>query len=179
MEQTEAILIRKRNWSDTSLIVTWFSAEHGKITTMARSARRPGHSFSGRLDLFYKADIGFVVSRKSSVHTLREIQLLEVFDSKMATILFLCGYFAELIDMVTEPSDPLIEVYNLFARAVAHLKAQPATLRALEFFETELCRLLGLHEESGCVLATIESYCGSIPASRQAAMTLLKTDIRS
>lgn len=173
MEQTEAILIRKRNWSDTSLIVTWFSADHGKITTMARSARRPGHSFSGRLDLFYKAEIGFAISRKSSVHTLREVQLLEAFDSSMAPNLFLCGYFAELIDRVTQPSDPLIEVYDLLARAVAHLKSQPATLRALEFFEKELCRHLGLLEESSCVLATIESYCGGIPASRKAALNLL------
>ena len=52
MEQTEAILIRRQAWSDTSLIVTWFTLAHGKVGTMAKAARRANSPFAGHLDFF-------------------------------------------------------------------------------------------------------------------------------
>jgi DNA repair protein RecO (recombination protein O) len=173
MEQTEAILIRKQPWSDTSLITTWLTSGHGKVTAMARSARRPGSAFAGRLDLFHKTEIGYATAKRGAMHTLREVRLLEVFASPSAPNLFLCGYFAELIDRVTQPGEPFPEIYDLFSRATAHLGRAPATLRALDFFENELCRLLGIHDGSSCALAAIETYCGRIPASRMAAWQLL------
>lgn len=173
MEQTEAILIRKRNWSDTSLIVTWFTAAHGKQTTIAKAARRAGSPFTGCLDLFHRTEIGYVSSRKSSIHTLREVRILEAFDSITAANLFLCGYFAELIDLVTEPGVPAPEIYDLLQRAVHHLKSQPASLRALDFFEAELCRQMGIHDEANNAVTAIETYCGRVPASRKGALNLL------
>ncbi|MEI8292404.1 MAG: DNA repair protein RecO [bacterium] len=173
MEQTEAILIRKQNWSDTSLITTWLTSGHGKVIAMARSARRPASAFAGRLDLFHKTEIGYAVAKRGSLHTLREVRLIEVFVSPSAANLFLCGYFAELIDRVTQPGEPFPEIYDLLSRATSHLARSPATARALEFFEAELCRLLGIHDGTNCALAAIETYCGRIPASRMAAWQLL------
>ena len=160
MEQTEAILIRKRKWSDTSLITTWFTANHGKVTTVAKAARRAGSPFAGGLDLFHHVEIAYVCSRKSAVHTLREVRLIEPFDSVGTTNLFLCGYFAELIDLVTQPGCPAPEIFDLLNRS-------------LEFFENELCRLMGIEESATCTLVAIETYCGRIPISRKAAVDLL------
>ena len=173
MEQTEAILIRKQAWSDASLITTWLTNGHGKITAMARAARRPGSPFAGRLDLFHKTEIAYAMPKRGSLHALREVRLLEVFPATSAANLFLCGYFAELTDLVTQPGESMPGVYDLFARAVAHLGRSPATMRALEFFESELCRLLGIHDGTSCARAAIETYCGRIPSSRMAAMQLL------
>ena len=173
MEQTEAILIRKQAWSDTSLITTWLTSGHGKVTAMARAARRPASPFAGRLDLFHKAEIAFATTKRGTLHTLREVRLLEIFSSSSAANLFLCGYFAELTDLVTQPGEPFPEIYDLFARATTHLGHSPASMRALEFFESELCRLLGVHDGTTCARAAIETYCGRIPSSRMAALQLL------
>ena len=173
MEQTEAILINRRPWSDTSLLTVWFSPLHGKLSAMARSARKPGSPFAGRLDLFHRAEIGFARSRKSSLHALREVRLIEPFGSNEPASVFLCGYFAELVDLITHPGEPSPEIYGLLARAVSHLGSKPATLRAMEFFEDEVTRLLGVGDGKSCALAAIETYCGKIPASRKAAMSLL------
>jgi DNA repair protein RecO (recombination protein O) len=173
MEQTEAILIRKQAWSDTSLITTWLTSGHGKITAMARAARRPASPFAGRLDLFHKAEIGYAMPKRGSLHTLREVRLVEIFEATSASNLFLCGYFAELIDLVTQPGEPFPEIYDLFSRATAHLSRLPASMRALEFFESELCRMLGIHDGTACARAAIETYCGRIPSSRMAAWKLL------
>jgi DNA repair protein RecO (recombination protein O) len=173
MEQTEAILIRRQPWSDTSLIVTWFTLEHGKISTMAKAARRANSPFAGRLDLFHRVEIGYLPGRKTPLGTLREIKMLEPFESKSAANVFLGGYFAELLDLATQPAHPHPEVFDLLSRAIAHLSANPASLRALDFFERELIRLLGIEEAETHPLAAIETYCGRIPASRRSAIQML------
>lgn len=176
MEQSPAILIRRRPWGDTSWIVTWLTSGQGKISTMARGARRPGSTFAGKLDLFYLAEISFIPSRKSSLHTLKEVQTLEPFDASRLSCpnLFLCGYFAELTDMVTEPGSPVPGIYGLLHRAFAHLRSKPATLRALEHFERELGRALGIGDDSSHSLSALEMHCGAIPPSRQVVLGLLK-----
>ena len=174
---TPAILIRRRAWGDTSWIVTWLTLGHGKVSTMARGARRPASPFSGKLDLFYIGEISFVPSRKSSLHTLREVQILEPFDASglPSPHLFLGSYFVELADLVTEPGAPVSGIFDLLTRALAHLRSKPASLRALEFFERELVRTLGISDASAHPLAALESHCGRIPASRAALLRLLKT----
>src|SRR6266540_772686 len=47
MESTEAILLRKRKFSDTSLIVSWCTESLGCIQTVAKGARRPKSPFAG------------------------------------------------------------------------------------------------------------------------------------
>ena len=75
METTTAILLRKTKLSDTSLIITWFTEGHGKLKTVAKGARRPKSPFAGKLDLFFDAEISFARSKKSELHTLREVVL--------------------------------------------------------------------------------------------------------
>ncbi len=174
MEQTEAILIRKQAWSDTSLIAMWLTPTHGKVRTLARAARRPGSPMAGKLDLFYRAEIAFAVSSRTSLHALREVNLLEAFDPPSVSSVFLCGYFAELADAATEAGQPAPEIYSLLARGVAHLRVREGSLRALEHFESELCRVLGVQDEQSHPLACIESYCGRIPASRGPALRMIR-----
>ena len=77
METTAAILLRKTKFSETSLIVTWFTEAHGKIKTVAKGARQPKSKFAGGLDLFFDCEIQFARSRKSELHILREVALRE------------------------------------------------------------------------------------------------------
>jgi len=177
VEHSPAILIRRRAWGETSWIVTWLTLGHGKISTMARGARRPGSPFSGKLDLFYIGEISFSLSKKSSLHSLREVQILEPFDASRLPNpnLFLCCYFAELADLVTEPGSPVSGIFDLLTRALNHLRSNAASLRSLDFFEKELGRALGIGDASSPPLAVLEAHCGKIPSSRSALLRLLKT----
>ncbi len=173
MEQGEAILIRKQAWRDTSLLATWITPSRGKVSTMARSARKPGSPFGGVLDLFHTVEIGYAPAKRGDLHTLKEVRLLRPFQSPSTPNLFLAGYFAELVDLSTQDGHEAPGLYNLFSRAIGFLSSQPANRRALEFFETEMCRVLGILEEKATALRTIEHYCGRIPGSRNAVCSLL------
>src|SRR5947208_17169012 len=76
---TRGILLRKRKLSDTSLIVSWCTDSLGIIQTVARGARRPKSLFRGQLDLFFDAELSIAKSRRSNLHTLREVVLVNAF----------------------------------------------------------------------------------------------------
>ncbi len=151
METTAAILLRKTRLTETSLFVTWFTAVHGKIKTVAKGARQPKSRFAGVLDLFYDCEIQFARSRWSELHILREVSLLDAHAGLRLDYgrVALASYFVELIELVTEPDHPAPEIYTLLQRAFRHLTAQPATLRALLHFEAELVRMLGIQGQAG------------------------------
>lgn len=175
---TPAILLRKTPWSETSLIVTWLTSEHGTVRTVARGARGPRSVFAGKLDLFYREDISFALSRKGGdLHALREVTVVRAFDAAKAghAGLYLAAYFADLAGNVTPAMHPAAEVFDLLTRALDFLQQSPASEKALTHFERELCRILGIHDDSGkvSVAAALHSLQAGALRSRAAAVKFL------
>ncbi len=177
MDQTPAILLRKTLWAETSFIVTWLTERWGTIRTTARGARRPGNAFFGKLDLLYEADISFTMSRKGDLHSLREVVVTSFFDVGKTDHagLYLGAYFAELAGHASPSMHPAPEIFDLLRRGIGHLQKAPATYRALDHYEKELCRISGVHDASGAVtsLQALVSLCGTIPRSRVTALQFL------
>ena len=148
MESTKAILLRKRKFSDTSLIVSWCTESFGCIQTIAKGARRPKSPFAGKLDLFFEAEISIVRSRKSDLHTLTEVVLKNPFSGIRCNYLRTqtAAYFVELIEICTERDHREPELFMLLHRAFDYLDLNDPTPRAVSHFETELARIAGVHD---------------------------------
>src|SRR5437773_1188347 len=101
MESSVAILLRKRKFSDTSLIVSWCTESLGCIQTVAKGARRAKSPFAGRLDLFFEVEIQVARSRRSDLHTLTEVVLKNPFGGIRKNYLSTqtAAYFVELIEI--------------------------------------------------------------------------------
>src|SRR5919197_3507379 len=149
MESTEAILPRKRKFSDTSLIVSWCTESFGCVQTIAKGARRPKSAFAGKLDLFFETEISIARSRKSDLHTLTEVVLKNPFAGIRSNYLRTqtAAYFVELIEICTERDHREPELFGLLRRAFGSLDANDPTPRAVAHFETELARIAGVHAE--------------------------------
>jgi DNA repair protein RecO (recombination protein O) len=176
VETTPAILLRKTKLTETSLIVTWFTAAHGKIKTVAKGARQPKSRFAGQLDLFFDCEIQFARSRRSELHILREVELRNAHEGLRVDYprVALGSYFVELVELVTEPDHPAPELYDLLRRAFGFLNAQPASHRALLHFENELVRLLGIQGQPGVTAAVaIGRAYHRLPSSRPALLKLI------
>ena len=147
MESTAAILLRKRTFSDTSVIVSWCTESLGCIQTVAKGARRAKSLFAGKLDLFFEAEIQIARSRKSSLHTLTEVVLRNAFAGIRRTYLRTqtAAYFVELVEICTERDHHEPELFALLRRAFGYLDANDPVLRAVSHFETELARIAGVH----------------------------------
>ena len=169
LKSTAAILLRRTRLSDTSWIVTWLTETDGRLKTTAKGARRPRSPFAGKLDLFFLEEISYAPSRKSDLHTLREVVLMEPFDGLRADFLRtqLAAYFVELIELVTEAEHPVPELFDLLLRALRYLDKGRPDRRALLHFEDELVRLLGIHgQERVTPAVAIGRAYNSIPAAR-------------
>jgi DNA repair protein RecO (recombination protein O) len=147
VESTEAILLRKRKFSDTTLIVSWCTELIGCVQTIAKGARRQKSPFAGKLDLFFEAEISIVRSRKTDLHTLAEVVLKNPFAGIRSSYLRTqtAAYFVELIEICTERDHSEPELFGLLRRAFGYLDANDPTARAVAHFETELARIAGVH----------------------------------
>jgi DNA repair protein RecO (recombination protein O) len=180
VETTAAILLRKRRFRDTSLIISWCTESFGCIQTVAKGARRARTPFAGRLDLFFEAEIQIARSKKSDLHTLTELALRDTFAGIRRTYLRtqVAAYFVELIELCTERDHHEPELFALLRRAFNYLDANDPDLRAVAHFETELARIAGVHDMK--MLKNDPAFAlgglfGKLPVSRKPLLKTLAT----
>lgn len=149
IESASGIILRTRPLTETSLIVNWLTAEHGRISTVAKGARRPRSAFAGKLDLFYEADFSFTRSRRSDLHALREVSLRETHAPLRREIGWLqqASYATALIEQATERETPLPAVHGLLRGLLHHLPRHPPQPRNVYAFELKLLNELGLRPD--------------------------------
>lgn len=154
LESATGIVLRTYRLTDTSLIVHWLAEAAGRVSTVAKGALRPKSPFRGKLDLFYVSDFTFQRSRRSDLHTLRELTLLEthpVFRNELWALQQAC-YCAALLEQTTEADTPLPGLFELFNdmlgsyRGSAKEPVRASAARVLAF-ELRLLRELGLEPD--------------------------------
>jgi len=184
VQSTAAILLRKRKFSDTSLIVSWCTKSLGCIQTVARGARRAKTPFAGKLDLFFEAEISIVPSRKSTLHTLAEVVVQNPFAGIRQNYLRTqaAAYFVELIEICTERDHHEPELFDLLRRAFGYLNENHPNLRAISHFETELARTAGVHDAkrlNADPAFALGSLFGRLPLSRTSLLKTLASEAKN
>lgn len=146
VEAGSGVILRTRLLTETSLIVHWLTAEHGRIATAARGARQPKSPFRGKLDLFYEAQFTFQRSRRSDLHALREVVVTNPHPwlRTRFDLLQQAAYATALIELAAETETPVPELHALFGEFLACLGPAPPTRPLLWAFELKLLAASGL-----------------------------------
>ncbi len=135
-ESATGMILRTRLLTETSLIVHWLTPELGRLATVAKGARRHKSPFQGKLDLFYQADFAFARSRRSELHTLREVNLKETRAAIRQDIRRLqqAAYATALVEEATETETPIPEIFELLRGFLDFLcQSEPAAQWILAF----------------------------------------------
>ena len=74
-EKTDGVVLRIVEFSESSCIVTWFTRDFGKVTTMAKGARRRKNPYEGAIDVLSFSKIVFLHKRSDSLDLLTEAKL--------------------------------------------------------------------------------------------------------
>jgi DNA repair protein RecO (recombination protein O) len=169
-ESAAGIILRTRPLTETSLIVHWLTPGWGRMATVAKGARRPKSPFAGKLDLFYAADFSFNRSRRSDLHTLREVNLRETHAAIRQDILKLqqAAYAANFIEQTTETESPLPELFELTRSFLQWLCVHEPAAQNVFALELKLLRELGLTPELAETRLT--------PGAKKIAEALLEND---
>jgi len=146
IETAAGLVLRTRPLTETSLIIHWLTPALGRLATVAKGARRANSPFRGKLDLFYLADLSFSRSRRSELHTLREVSLRQTHSGLREDLALLqqACYCAALVEQATEMETPLAGVFELMIGLIGQLLAQPPQATTIFAFELKLLTNLGL-----------------------------------
>lgn len=168
--RSTGIILRTRLLTETSLIVQWLTPDMGRIATVAKGARRPKSPLRGKLDLFYECELSFARSRRSELHSLREVTLRDTHSALRKELGWLeqASYAAALIEQTTETETPLDGFFGLFSRFISALVTHPPQPQTVFAFELKLLGQLGLQPDPDASALT--------PGSRAIVRKLIELD---
>ncbi|MBI2195096.1 MAG: DNA repair protein RecO [Planctomycetes bacterium] len=152
--KTEAVILDRMDYSNTSLIVTCYTQHFGRLSILAKGARRPRSPFQGTLDLLNHNELVFYRHTRSSLHTLSESTVLEGFPGIRGDLprTYAATYLAELVREMTRDEEAQPEIFDLLVVALRELSAGLSVHRVLFQFEIQLLNLTGyLPELARCV----------------------------
>jgi DNA repair protein RecO (recombination protein O) len=145
-EKTLALVLRVVEFSETSSVVLLFTRDFGKISALAKGARRPKGPFESALDLLSLCRIVFLRKSSDALDLLTEAKLERRFRvvGRDLSNLYAAYYLAELLNELTDSADPHPELFDAADSTLLALGSPEAAVGALVLrFELTALRLLG------------------------------------
>lgn len=164
-EQSDAIILRSFPWSETSLVANIYTRDFGKLSVLAKGARRPKSPFEAALDLLSLCRVVFIPKSGDALDLLTEAKLQRRFRAGSHDLLRLyAGYYvAELLERLTDKGQPQPEVFEVAVATLQALAQPELEVRGIVLnFEIQMLRYGGqLPSWTRCV------HCGrDVPDSR-------------
>lgn len=147
IQKSEAILLRRQDLRETSLILTFYTRDFGKIKGIVRGVRGNRASCGGgSFELFALDEVVFYERKRSDIFTISQCDLLEFFNPIRESLdkLSYASYMIELLDSVTSLSDVNREVFDLSLNSLKLMASESSTKRTARIFEIKLLDLLGI-----------------------------------
>jgi DNA repair protein RecO (recombination protein O) len=152
--KTEALIIDKSNYSETSQIVTCFTRNFGKVRLLAKGAKRPRNDFEGPLDLLQYRKITYIDKTNSrpgygsGLSLLIDSKIQDGFPALRENLnrFYQATYVAEFMDELTPECEKHPELFELALNMLKELTMHDATQTntlLLFSFESQAIKHLG------------------------------------
>jgi DNA repair protein RecO (recombination protein O) len=142
---TTAIVLRAVNYGESDRVVTLFGRTTGRVSAIARGARKSQRRFAGGLGL---GSVGEISVRERAGAELLTLESFDVTDGHASFGADLgrmahAGYVSELVTKLCAPRQVEVGVYDWFATFLGLLDAAGASAERLRVFELGLLGRLG------------------------------------
>lgn len=157
--RSRAVVLNSVDYAESDRILAFFTLEHGKISGIAKGARRSRRRFVGKLDPLSHIDLVFSVGSRGELAFIEEASLVDAFNGLKADIerLSEACYLLELTSEMTREGQVMPAVYHTLVEFLRMLEAARC-LELLRFFEIRLLSLAGyLPHLVGCVVCRGEA----------------------
>lgn len=148
---TYGLILRETETKETDKILTVLTPDMGKISLVARGARRKNSTLASSCQLLAYSEL--TIYRRGAWLYLSEASTVELFDGLRGDIerLALSSYFAELTESLTDEGQPAGEVLSLLLNALYALGVlgkDPTLVKPV--FELRLMALSGFEPLAEC-----------------------------
>lgn len=145
IQKTEAFIIKTMPFRSTSLIVTFYSKDFGKIRGVAKGVRKEREMRGALYELFTHVEIIFYEKSKSDLYLISDVAIIDSHDilrTRLDTISY-ASYFAELVNVLTPLYDPHVEIFHLLDVVYRYLPLIEFS-KLVVLFEISILKELGL-----------------------------------
>jgi DNA repair protein RecO (recombination protein O) len=146
--RSEAICLRVQDYHESSKLVTFFTLERGKVSCLAKGARRLRSKFGAALDLFAQSRIIYYSHETRTLLTLSDAELVHSFSSlALRPERFLAAeQMAEFALRVIQPNDPNPQLFRLLFNYLSTLESLQHPVCSLQSsgsanLQSEICNL--------------------------------------
>ena len=151
----EAIVLKSRDFRETSKIVVFYSKQFGKISGLFKGIRKDPRKFASNLDFLSINNIIFYKKRFSDLHLVSQCDLKIDFGFLKADIAKFsqASFCDELVYSIMPQEDAHPEIYDLLVNFLDSLESSNYTQRLVYNFTVKMLTLSGFqpHLES-CVI---------------------------
>ncbi len=146
---TEAFVLRRVRWSESSLILTLYSLDHGRMSGMAKGALRPKSPFYGRLEQFSLVRVGYSRREGRELDTVTDVDVLQHYEPLRSDPLAFAHacLFAEWMLVTVSGSVPSQPMFHLLGGVLSGLASGGPYWPVLCSGIERLLRLSGLAME--------------------------------
>ncbi len=145
--RTEGIVLRRRDFGESDRILVLFTRKLGRVSVIAKGARKPSSKISGHLELFMRSS--FLISRGRNLHILSQAEVVEDYEPlrKNLSGIGIGSYVIELVDAVTYEEGSNLKLYNLLISTLDSLSAGQDPDIIIRYYEIHLLDLVGFRPE--------------------------------
>jgi DNA repair protein RecO (recombination protein O) len=145
--KAEALVLKRISVGETDRILTLFTREYGKISAIAKGARRELSRLGAVTEPLTYSRVLLAVGQNLDVLTQGEIR--ESFPAIRAdlTRISYASYFTELVNVTLEERQPHAELFDLLLSSFYILQRAEMPDLAARMFELQALRLLGYEPE--------------------------------
>jgi DNA repair protein RecO (recombination protein O) len=145
IQKTEAILLRKRDFRETSLILTFFTKDFGKIDGIIKGARGARPRGDANPIYFSLDQIVFYEKKRGGISIISQCETEEVFlnilkEWERASSAY---YILELANIFTEPEGKSEELFDSLYNSFKSLDIGKESVTITRLFEIKLLMAMG------------------------------------
>lgn len=147
IQKSEAILLRRQDLRETSLSLTFYTRDFGKIKGIVRGVRGPHAQYGGgSLEIFAHDEIVFYERKKNDFFTVSQCDLVEFFNPIRESLdkLAYATYIVELLDSVTALAEKNSDVFDILLNSLKLMSGEASARRVARIFEIKLLHYLGI-----------------------------------
>lgn len=141
--KVEGIVLRRRILGESDRIVTIFGRNYGKISAVAKGARKPKSRLGGRTEPFIYAN--YLLAEGRNLDIITQAELIDGLPAVRGDLYLtaMATYFIELVDSFTEAREAHDDIFDLLWAVLRLLEGGAEPDLMARIFEVRLMSLLG------------------------------------
>ena len=137
----DAFLLHQRPYGNSSVMAEMFTLDNGRISVIAKGAKKPKSKFFGVLSPFSKLRITY--RGKSELKTLTNVDKEDIFSDSFSKLSYTLLYINELLIKILPQGAPQKELFDLYDKFLLEIKTSNEIDIILRRFEIDLLEMLG------------------------------------